>query len=141
AFRQNGDDVEQLEPDAVVHAGDVIQLRYNAGGKHYGVIASIDGAGGVTLHFPAAAGAPPEATAVPAATTSLPHASALDDAPGFGRFFCTTSNKPIDVAKSLAAVRAVAGRDDSADAKLALPRGLHQASLRLLKPDTQQGQP
>ncbi len=141
AFRQAGDDVEQLEPDALVHAGDVIQLRYNAGGRRYGVIASIDGAGGVTLHYPAAEGAPPEATAVPADTTSLPHAYALDDAPRFERFFIITSNQPIDVARSLAAVRALAHRDDSADAQLALPHGLHQASLRLLKPDTHQGQP
>src|SRR5262249_37353819 len=141
AFRQVGDDVEQLEDDAQVKAGDVIQLRYNAGGRRYGVIASIDGAGGVTLHFPAAEGAPPHATAGPADTTSLPHAYALDDAPRFERFIFITSNKPIDVGKSMAAVRALAQRDDSSDAKLALPKGLHQTSLRLLKPDTHQGQP
>lgn len=136
AFRQVGDDVEQLEEDALVRAGDVIQLRYNAGGRRYGVIASVDGAGTVTLHYPASEDAPPEATAVPADTTSLPHAYALDDAPRFERFFFITANEPIDVAPCLTAVRALARRGDSGGARLDLPHGLHQSSLRLLKPDT-----
>ncbi|HEY1814759.1 MAG TPA: hypothetical protein VGG74_20575 [Kofleriaceae bacterium] len=135
AFRQNGDQAEALEQDALVHAGDVIQLRYNAGGKHYGVIASVDGAGGVTLHFPASEDAPAEATAVAPETTALPEAYALDDAPKFERFFFITANHPIDLHQSMDAIRALAHRDDSADARLELPAGLRQSSLRLLKPD------
>lgn len=136
AFRQVGGQVEQLAQDTLVRAGDVIQLRYNAGGQRYGVIASIDGAGTVTLHYPATEDAPPEATAVAADTTSLPHAYALDDAPRFERFFFVTANRPIDVPAMVISLRAFAQRDDSADAALALPPGLRQASLRLRKPDT-----
>jgi hypothetical protein len=134
AFRQIGDQVERLEQDAIVRAGDLIQLRYNAGGESHGVIASIDGAGVVTLHFPLGEDAPPEATAVAPQTTTLPHAYALDDAPRFERFFFITANVPIDVQQSLAALRAFAQRPDSATAALELPAGLHQWSLRLRKP-------
>jgi len=135
AFRQAGAQSERLEADAVVRPGDVIQLRYNAGGERYGVIASIDGAGVVTLHFPVREDAPPEATAVPPDTATLPDAYALDDAPRFERFVFITANDPIDVPQALAALRALAGRADSATALLELPAGLHQRSLRLRKPD------
>jgi hypothetical protein len=114
----------------VVHEGDVLQLRYNAGGNAYGVIASLDGAGVATLHFPAREDAP---TAMAAKTTTLPEAYALDAAPKFERFFIITSAQPIDVQATLAAVRALAARPDSGDAELDLPSGLHQWSLRLRK--------
>jgi hypothetical protein len=72
---------------------------------------------------------------VSAETATLPHAYALDDAPGFERFFFITANEPIDVQHSLAAVRALAGRADSATAALELPAGFRQRSLYLRKPD------
>jgi len=50
------------------------------------------------------------------------------------RFFFITANEPIDVQQSLAALRALAQRPDSADAALELPAGLDQWSLRLKKP-------
>jgi hypothetical protein len=133
AFRQAGDHAEPLEPDATVRAGDVIQLRYNAGGHGYGVIASLDGAGVVTLHYPVNESAPAEATAVSPKTTSLPNAYALDDAPGFERFFIITADEPIDLGLCMASLRALAHRADSADAPLRLPSGFHQWSLRLKK--------
>lgn len=136
AYRQLGHGAEQLAPDALVREGDVIQLRYHAGGHHYGVIASIDGAGVVTLHHPAREDAPPEATALSAESTSLPHAYELDDAPRFERFFFITADEPIDVQRSLERLRALAHRDDSATAPLELPAGMQQWSLRLRKPDS-----
>lgn len=135
AFRQVGAEVERLVPDAVVRAGDLIQLRYNAAGQRYGVIASVDGAGVVTLHFPLSEEAPPRDTAVSAGLTSLPHAYALDDAPRFERFFFVTANDPLDVQQTLAAVRALAQRNDSGTAALELPAGFRQWSLRLRKAD------
>ncbi len=135
AFRHTGDTIERLPQDAIVRAGDVIQLRYHAGGQRYGVIASLDGAGLVTLHFPAREDAPPGATVMAPEPTALPDAYALDAAPRFERFFFITANTPLDVARTLAAVRALAPRDDSATALLVLPPGLHQWSLRLRKAD------
>jgi hypothetical protein len=133
-FRQVGKQAERLEQDAVARAGDLLQLRYDSGRHSYGVIASVDGAGVVTLHFPSSEDAPPEATAMAKRSTVLPHAYALDDAPKFERFFFITANEPIDVQQSLAALRALARRSDSADAALELPAGLDQWSLRLNKP-------
>jgi hypothetical protein len=130
AFRQVGDQIEKLGADAVVHVGDLLQLRYNSGGKPYGLIASVDGAGGVTLHFPVREDAP---TAMAAKTTTLPEAYALDNAPKFERFFIITSAEPIDVQQTLASLRVLAARPDSGDAELDLPTGLHQWSLRLRK--------
>jgi hypothetical protein len=129
AYKQAGDQAERLEPDAVVRAGDVIQLRYNAGGARFGVIASIDGGGGVTLHFPAS---PDASTEVTGGTRTLPDAFELDDAPRFERFFFVTANEPVDVAGTLDALRALARRGDAADAALDTP--FHQASFRLRKP-------
>ena len=133
-FRQVGDQAERLEQDAVARAGDLLQLRYDTGHHKYGVIASLDGAGVVTLHFPSSEDAPPEATAMAKKSTTLPHAYALDDAPRFERFFFITANRPVDVQQSLTALRTLAQRPDSADAALDLPTGLDQWSLRLKKP-------
>ncbi|MEJ7602671.1 MAG: hypothetical protein WKG01_32580 [Kofleriaceae bacterium] len=135
AFRLAGDHVERLERDSVVRAGDLIQLRYNAGGRRYGVIASIDGAGAVTLHHPASEDAPPEATVLAVKPTALPYAYALDDAPGFERFFFLTSDAPIEISPTLDSLRAVARRSDRATASPDLPAGLDQWSLRLRKPN------
>ncbi len=130
AFRKAGDRVERLSPGGVVRAGDVLQLRFNGGGRRHGVIASIDGAGAVTLHFPDAEDA---ATALPARTTDLPHAYALDDAPRFERFFFITDDQPIDVGRTLASLRALAARPGSERALLDLPPGSGQVSLLLHK--------
>ena len=135
AFRQAGAQAEPLEQDAVVRAGDVIQLRYNAGGHGYGMIASLDGAGVVTLHYPLREDAPPQATAMSPRPTALPHAYALDDAPRFERFFFITADGPVDVHRILAVLRTLAHRGDSATAVLALPADLDQWSLRLRKAD------
>lgn len=135
AYRQDGEHAELLRQDTLVRAGDLIQLRYNAGGKRYGMIASIDGAGVVTLHFPAAEDAPAEATALAKQPTSLPNAYSLDDAPRFERFFFITADSPIDVSQTLAALRTFAARTDSATAPPDLRAGQGGWSLRLRKPD------
>ena len=135
AFRQVGQQIEQLKQNAVVRAGDVIQLRYKPAGQNYGVIASVDGAGVVTLHYPLREDAPPQATAMAPVTTALPNAYALDDAPGFERFFFVTASEPLDVRATLSAVRSLSRRDDRATASLELPDGLQQWSLLLRKPD------
>lgn len=134
AFLRVDDRAEHLDEDALVKAGDEIQLRYHAGDRSYGVIASIDGAGVVTLHHPDRESAPPAATALSARATSLPQAYALDDAPRFERFFFITADHPLDVHRCLDALRALAHHADSATAPLELPSDLHQWSLRLRKP-------
>jgi len=134
AFRLAGDHVERLDEDTLVRGGDVLQLQYSASGARFGLIASIDGAGVVTLHYPAAETAPPAATALAAKTTALPSSYALDDAPRFERFFFITSADPIDVKHALSDLRTFASRADSDTAALDLPESQHQWSLRLRKP-------
>jgi hypothetical protein len=133
-YRQAGDHAEHLDEDAVVRAGDAIQVRYSASGALYGVIASVDGAGTVTLHYPVDEDAPALATALAPKPTSLPNAYVLDHAPRFERFFFITSADPIEISQSLAALRALASREDSDTAHLELPAGQHQWSVRLRKP-------
>lgn len=130
AFRKAGDRVERLGPGATVRAGDLVQLRYNGGGRRHGLIASIDGAGAVTLHFPSSDDGP---TNLGEKTTDLPHAYALDDAPRFERFFFITDDEPIDVGRTLASLRALAGRPGSERALLDLPPRYRQVSLLLHK--------
>lgn len=134
AFRKAGEGAERLEPGATVRPGDVLQLRYNGGGHSHGVIASIDGAGVVTLHFPEAPDAPPEATALSRETADLPHAYALDDAPRFERFFFVTGDAPLDVGRVLESLRQLARDADADRARLDLPPQLGQLSLLLRKP-------
>jgi hypothetical protein len=136
-FRQVGDHAERLDEDELVREGDLLQLRYRAGGRGYGVIASVDGAGVVTLHFPQREDAAPEATALAQKTTSLPNAYALDDAPKFERFFFITADEPINVEQTLQTLRAHAQRGDSATASLEIPANHRQWSLRLRKPSNQ----
>lgn len=137
AFRHIGDKIEKLDEDSLVKSGDLLQLRYSAGGARYGIIASIDGAGFVTLHYPTAENAPAEATALSPKPTALPNGYQLDDAPDFERFFFITADQPIDVGGSLASLRAFAQRSDRATAQLELPTGMNQTSLRLRKPSPQ----
>lgn len=136
-YRQAGDHAEHLDEDALVRAGDAIQVRYSASGALYGVIASVDGAGAVTLHYPVDEDAPALATALAPKPTSLPNAYVLDNAPRFERFFFITSADPIEVSQSLAALRMLAARGDSDTGRLELPAGQHQWSVRLRKPDRQ----
>jgi hypothetical protein len=136
-YRQAGDHAEHLDEDALVREGDAIQVRYSASGALYGVIASVDGAGAVTLHYPVDEDAPALATALAPKPTSLPNAYVLDNAPRFERFFFITSADPIEVPQSIAALRALAARGDSETGRLELPAGQHQWSVRLRKPDRQ----
>lgn len=132
AYRHAGDHPELLREDALVKPGDVLQLRYKPERAKHGVIASIDGAGEVTLHYPATEGG---STELAKEATSLPHSYALDAAPRFERFFFVTCDEPIDVVRTLNTLRVFAQRADSATAEPALPAELDQWSLRLRKPE------
>lgn len=131
--RKSGPDAEKLEPGAGVHPRDLLQVAYFATtDAAYGVILSVDGRSGVTLHFPERTGQSQALTR--GNETALAHAYELDDAPGFERFFFVTSDAPIDVDAVLVQARALAARPDDASGRyLDLPAGLHQTSLTLRK--------
>lgn len=118
--------------------GDQLQVSYEANGASHGVIVSIDGAGVVTLHFPAS---PQGDTRLREGKTPLPHSYTLDDAPHFERFFFVTSEQPLDVAQVQAAARALFGEvplseqsiEQASTRRLALPDDIEQSSIVLTK--------
>lgn len=93
----------RLRPGEVVQAGDQVQVEVLPAGWPYGVVASLDGRGRATLHYP---DSPQGSTRLPAVgVLRLPWAFALDDAPGFERFVLVTSTAPLPVEAALEAVR------------------------------------
>jgi uncharacterized iron-regulated membrane protein len=126
-YRKAPSGVEELAAGAAAREDDVVQLAYQAAGRHFGAIVSIDGRGLVTRHLPAAGTlASPLKTG---AAFALPEAYRLDDAPGFERFYFVTADQPFAVDLVLTAVAHAAG----AEGRLALPAGLDQYSFALRK--------
>jgi hypothetical protein len=93
-YRKTSAGSEQLHGHAVVRRGDTLQIRYVAGGKSFGIIASTDSRGHITFHLPEAPG--PAAQLLRDGERALPHAYELDDSPGFERFVFVTAATPFD---------------------------------------------
>ena len=130
-YRKTAEGSETLADGAVAHTGDLIRIGYHAAGRQYGVIVSIDGRGGVTLHLP------PDgdraATLDREATVLLDQAYELDDAPRWERFYFVTSDAPFATALVLDAARRAASPQGQPPRELALPRGLEQSTFSLQK--------
>jgi len=91
-YRKTTAGVERLGPAARLHPGDVVQVRYIAAGKRYGVVASCDARGAVTLHLPETPGR--AVTLAKDGERALAHAYELDNSPGFERFVFVTADAP-----------------------------------------------
>lgn len=105
-YRQNGDQIEILNPGAVAKENDVLQVSYIAAQAPYGVIVSIDGRGVVTPHLPNTVNVPATATALKdEGEILLPYAYKLDDAPKFEIFFFVVSLSPINIQEVLDAAQ------------------------------------
>lgn len=102
-YRQTGEVAERLQPDARTHAGDRLQLAYVAAGRRFGAVLSVDGAGQITYHLPAAGGA--AARLRNEGEVALADAYELDAAPGFERFVFVSSDSPFDTASLLEVLR------------------------------------
>ena len=93
-YRKTAAGVERLGAATHVHPGDIVQVRYIAAGKRYGVVASCDARGAVTLHLPETAG---RAVALAKdGERALAHSYELDGSPGFERFVFVTADVPFD---------------------------------------------
>ncbi len=117
---------ERLNDGAVAHAGDTLQIQYSAAGQRFGVIASVDGRGAVTLHYPSA---PAGKTRLKKSVTALDFGYQLDDAPRFERFFFITSDKPLDSKQILDSLKTLARRHDARDGQPELPTTAHMADF------------
>lgn len=130
-YRRVGQDQERLDQGAVVRPADLLQLAYVAKGYDHGVILSVDGRGGVTLHLPSEPGG---STALSLdGEQALGFSYELDDAPDFERFFLVTSEKPVDVQAVLQAATRLAVGGAAKKDTLPLPEHLHQTSVLLAK--------
>lgn len=129
-WRQTESNPEQLENNALATAGDRLQLRFQAAGAQHGLIASIDGRGQTTLHFPDFEGGD---TTLPQGASTLNHSYQLDDAPEFERFFFITSAAPIDSAAVLDALEEFAEHPDAATDSLILPEDLSSTDFLVNK--------
>ncbi len=129
---QRGGAEEALQDGDLAQAGDVLQLAYLPGRATHGVILSIDGDGGVTLHFPECAGC---GTALQGdRCTLLASAFELDQAPRFERFFFITAREPLPTAAILEKARALAADPERAmTGPLDLPARFGQFALRVRK--------
>lgn len=133
-FRESANRPEPVASSSFARADDVIQLAYQAAGRPYGVVISIDGRGHVTRHLPKTGDR--AARLESGAPVPLPEAYRLDDAPGFELFFLVTADAPFSVeAVVREAERQYAGAGGSARAglRLDLPANLDQFRFELRK--------
>lgn len=122
---------QQLMPKNSVRAGDVLQLKYRAAGHPHGVIASLDGRGSVTLHFPAQADGPTNLKK--GGDVALEYGYDLDDAPRFERFFFIVAEQPIDVPDVLSKIRALQSQDAPEQAPVTWAKGQRADEFLLYK--------
>jgi hypothetical protein len=94
-FRESANRPEPLASSSFARADDVIQLAYQAAGRRYGVVISIDGRGHVTRHLPKTGDR--AARLESGAPVPLAEAYRLDDAPGFELFFLVAADAPFSV--------------------------------------------
>jgi hypothetical protein len=131
-FRRTAQGVEKLAPGDRARQDDVIQLAYQAAGRSYGVIVSIDGRGVVTRHLPQDGAQSAELDRSGVAT--LAKAYRLDDAPRFERFIFITSDQPFAVDPILETARKTAADGGDMEAvPLPLPDSLNQSTFVLAK--------
>lgn len=91
-YRKSGGGGELLRNGNAVHEGDLIQVFYNAAGKKYGAIYSLDGRGKITWHLPEHGN---QASLLsPSGKTALESAFELDAAPGHEDFHFVASDRP-----------------------------------------------
>jgi hypothetical protein len=122
--------VERLSEGSAAHDRDLVQLAYQAAGRRYGVVVSIDGRGVVTRHLPAAGEeAEPLQSGTPVA---LPEAYELDDAPDFEQFYLVAADEPFPVGPVLEAVRR-RHAGGAGGGRLDLPPSMDQFSFVLRK--------
>lgn len=121
---------EALADGTAARPGDLVQVVYQAAGRRYGVIVSVDGRGAVTVHHPRTGNA--AAPLVAGGLVRLTTAYRLDDAPRWERFYFVTSDRPFHVETVVGGARRLVAAGAGADA-LPLPRGLEQSSFTLSK--------
>lgn len=102
-YRKGDAPLRPLPSHSAVRPGEVVQLAYVSAGRRFGVVASVDARGQVTLHLPEAPGqaAPLDGQG----PHPVPSALELDDTPGFERFVFVTGDVPFSTEVVVEALR------------------------------------
>jgi hypothetical protein len=129
-YRQGPSGAERLADGARAVAGDVLQIRYAAGGARFGVVFSVDGNHVVTRHWPEDGNQAAELQS--GGLVALPYAYELDDAPDYERFFFVTSGDPFAISALESAIQTLLRGEPKSD-PLDLPEELEQASFSVSK--------
>jgi len=87
-WRKTAESTEKLADNSEAATGDLLQMRYTAEKKCYGVILSLDGNGTLTIHLSGSNGKAAELEA--GKIVSLENAYELDNAPKFETFYLIT---------------------------------------------------
>jgi len=95
-WRKTGESTEKLSNNSEAKAGDLLQMRYTAEKKCYGVILSMDGNGTMTIHLSGDSGKAAELEA--GKIVSLKNAYELDNAPKFETFYLITDSTRFSLA-------------------------------------------
>lgn len=101
-FRKAGGGAEALPSGGKVHAGDLIQVFYEAAGRTYGAVFSVDGNGKVTWHLPESGNR--AALLSPSGMIPLASAFELDATPGREVFHFLAADHPFALDTSLTAL-------------------------------------
>ena len=126
--RASSSGAEKLADGDVAKAGDRLQLGYGPGGQGYVVIASLDGAGAITVHLPKSRD--DDAARLDPKGAALPFSYELDRAPRLERFFLVTSTDPFPARQVEEAIHRLTQPEKEA---LPLPSNFEQSSLLLRK--------
>lgn len=129
-YRLRGRGPERMSPGTVAREGDRVQLGIVPGHATHAAVVSIDGLGGVTLHFPED---PKGSTALGSEETTTAQGYELDDAPDYERFFLVADDEPIRVDAVVSAAEDLAKKGDPKTQTLALPPGQAQSAFLLRK--------
>ena len=134
-YRRTAEGSEPLADGDLVRRGDLLRVGYQAAGRSYGVILSIDGRGAVTRHLPVQG--PAAAPLDRGGLMLLDAAYELDDAPRWEAFYFVTSDEPFDVEPVLTAAREAVSRGLGASPPtIELRPDLDQTIFALRKEDT-----
>lgn len=131
-FRKTAFGSERLENGARAHQGDWILVQYEAAGRNYGCILSIDGNGAMTRHAPLEGSEALRLT--PNGAVSLDFSYELDDAPRAETFYFVTADSSFRLDVVFQAVREMAPHETEARGdSLRLPPSLRQTIFTLEK--------
>ncbi|MDB5049633.1 MAG: ActD [Fibrobacteres bacterium] len=130
-YRKTGESAMNLNSGDRVRPGDLIQMYYDAAGRGYGAIFSLDRDGNVTWHLPDDGGH--SAPLIKGGKVPLGFAFELDSLAGFERFFFVAADRPFELAPVLKEIPKAEWQSPRGPERLRLDKSFFQNSIVLLK--------